>query len=141
MNKSRTQSHRAPRAFTPKHLGKQSRDAVDKLDLIPWQGGHIVVTLNAFEFTSHCPVTAQPDFGGLSIEYCPGKHLIETKSIKLYLWRFRNRHQFNEAIVDEIAETILAQVKPAWVKVTGKFNTRGGIGVTACAERYTEADE
>ncbi len=126
------------RNFTPKHLGKQSRNAVNQLDLIPWNGGHTTVTLNATEFTSHCPVTQQPDFGHLVIEYVPDKHLIETKSIKLFLWRYRDRKQFNEVIVDEIAEAILAQVKPAYVKVTGHFNTRGGISVTACAERWRE---
>lgn len=136
----RDQSQATSRRFTPKHLGKQSRSAVIALDLIPWHGGHTVVTLDCTEFTSHCPVTAQPDFGHLVIEYCPDRHIIETKSLKLYLWGFRNAHKFNEAIVDEIAETILRQVKPAYVKVTGRFNTRGGIAVTACAERYTEGE-
>lgn len=141
-NKSRSQSHRAVKVtivnqgFTPKHLGTQSQRAIDTLDLIPWKGGHTVVTLNATEFTSHCPVTKQPDFGQLVIEYCPDKHLVETKSMKLYLWQFRDRAEFNESIVDSIATDLFRQVKPVWLTVTGHFNTRGGIAVTAKAERY-----
>lgn len=133
--------NRKRKAFTPKHLGSQSQRAIRELDLIPWHGGHIIVTLNATEFTSHCPVTQQPDFGSLVIEYCPNKHLIETKSMKLYLWQFRDRAEFNEEIVDRIAEAIVAQVKPYFVKVTGAFALRGGIGVTAFAERYLSIKE
>ncbi len=131
-----------PRKAVPasslRHLGKQSQKAVTKLDLIPWVGANKsgmadTVTLRATEFTSHCPVTRQPDFGVIEVIYGPDKHLVETKSFKLYLWRFRDVAKFNEAIVAEIADDFMSQVQPHHVRVTGTFNLRGGIGVTmAC---------
>jgi 7-cyano-7-deazaguanine reductase len=121
--------------FQPRHLGKQSREAVREFDLIPWRGEPLVVNLEATEFTSYCPVTGQPDFGRLAVEYVPGKHLVETKSFKLYLWGWRDRRAFNEDIVNEIASAFFEQVKPAYVRVHGVFNVRGGVGVTATAER------
>lgn len=121
--------------FKPKHLGRQSQSAVVELDLIPWDSGDVVVQLDCSEFTSHCPVTKQPDFGRLEIRYCPRAHLVETKSLKLYLWQFRDRAEFNEQIVARIAKAFCEQVNPMWVAVTGVFNTRGGISVRAEATR------
>lgn len=117
------------------HLGKQTNEPTEKLDLIPWGGGKTVVTLNCSEFTSHCPVTKQPDFGSLIITYAPDQNLAETKSVKLYLWRFRDTAKFNERIVDELATDFFAQVKPRWVRVEGQFHPRGGISVTAVGTR------
>lgn len=93
------------------------------------------VVLHCSEFTSHCPVTSQPDFGKLTIEYVPKGWLVETKSLKLFLWQYRSRKAFNERIVDEIAQTFFEQVRPAIVYVTGVFNARGGISVEARASR------
>ena len=115
-----------------KHLGKQSQEAVEELDLIEWSSNsETAVQLNATEFTSHCPVTKQPDFGNLKVVYVPDGHLVETKSFKLWLWGYRHKAQFNERIVDEICERFFEQVKPKRVTVIGTFNLRGGIGVTA----------
>jgi len=114
------------------HLGKQSQDAIDQVDAIPWEGGDALVTLNCTEFTSHCPVTKQPDFAKLVIQYAPNEHLVETKSLKLYLWKYRHRAQFNEKLTDEIANDLFKQLKPHWLRVEGEFNTRGGIQV-CCA--------
>lgn len=119
----------------PRHLGRQSRGPVDRLDLIPWTGGHAHVTLRATELTSHCPVTGQPDFGMLNVTYVPGKNLVETKSFKLYLWSFRDKAVFNERLVARIADDFMRQVRPLGLKVEGIFNLRGGIGVTCVAER------
>ena len=113
------------------HLGKQSSDPVDTLDRIPWSSGNVVVRLDCSEFTSHCPVTRQPDFASLRIEYIPGDFIAETKSVKLYLWRFRDRAQFNEKLTAEIAQDFHDQLQPRAVRVVGSFNTRGGIAVTA----------
>lgn len=118
-----------------KHLGKPSNQPTDKVDLIDWKGDRIVVRLDCSEFTSLCPVTGQPDFGQLAIEYVPDRHLAETKSVKLYLWKFRTEAGFNEALVDRIASDLYGQIKPHWLRVTGAFNPRGGIQVTATAER------
>lgn len=124
-----------PTAFKPRHLGKQSEASVDELDLIPWKLGPITVFLDATEFTSLCPVTGHPDFGRVTIEYTPEGHIVETKSLKLYLRRFRDVPQFNEVIVATIADDFFKQVKPRSVTVTGHFNVRGGISPTAVAMR------
>jgi 7-cyano-7-deazaguanine reductase len=123
-----------------KHLGKRSNEPIDKVDLIEWKGDRILVQLECTEFTSLCPVTGQPDFGELVIEYVPDKHLAETKSVKLYLWRYRSERAFNEVLVDQIATDLYEQIKPLWLEVIGEFNTRGGILVTATAQRG-DADE
>ncbi len=117
------------------HLGKASNQPIDAVDLIPWTGGQISVRLECADFTSLCPVTGQPDFATLEIEYLPDRHLVETKSLKLYLWRYRDRRAFNEQLVDEIASDLHRQIQPRWLKVTGRFHPRGGIAVTVSAER------
>lgn len=126
--------------YTPAHLGRRSADAIDAVDLIPWHGGEITVTLVCDEFTSLCPVTEQPDFGGLEIIYRPKKSLIETKSLKLYLLKFRNKGVFSESLVDQIADELCSQIDPEWLLVKGEFNSRGGIGIEVEAERGETRD-
>jgi 7-cyano-7-deazaguanine reductase len=118
-----------------KHLGQPSNQPIDRLDLIDWTGEPIHVRLDCSEFTSLCPVTGQPDFGELMIEYVPRHRLVETKSLKLYLWRYRDEAGFNESLVDRIASDLYSQIEPRWLRVTGEFHPRGGIRVTATAER------
>lgn len=118
------------------HLGKQTNEPTTQLDPIPWTGGRkMVVRLDCSEFTSHCPVTGQPDFGRFVIEYVPDRFIVETKSMKLFMWQFREVKRFNELLVDEIADAFYSQIKPERVTVTGSFNQRGGIAVTATATR------
>jgi 7-cyano-7-deazaguanine reductase len=117
------------------HLGKPSNQPTDKVDLIEWSGQPITVRLECSEFTSLCPVTGQPDFGQLLIEYVPQRCLVETKSLKLYLWKYRNEPGFNESLVDKIATDLYQQIQPLWLRVVGQFNPRGGIRVSATAER------
>lgn len=124
-----------------KHLGKTSNEPIDRVDLIQWTGQRIVVRLECSEFSSICPVTGQPDYGQLVIEYVPDQHLAETKSVKLYLWRYRDMAGFNEALVDSIASDLFDQIKPCWLRVEGRFNPRGGIQVTAAAERGDRGDQ
>jgi 7-cyano-7-deazaguanine reductase len=121
--------------YNTRHLGKNSESAVNKLDLIPWTHGAVVVTLDCLEFTSLCPVTKHPDFGQLVIEYVPAGVIVETKSLKLYLRRFRNKAAFNEVIIATIADDFFKQVRPRRVTVTGRFNVRGGISPMAVATR------
>lgn len=80
------------------------------------------------EFTSLCPITGQPDFGRITIEYVPDRKCIELKSLKLYLWDFRNQGVFYEDVVNRILKYLVALAKPRWMKVVGHFNVRGGIG-------------
>lgn len=118
-----------------KHLGQQSQEPVEELDLIPWKGGEVEVVLDCTEFTSRCPVTKQPDFGELEIRYWPRNNLVETKSLKLFLWHFRDQAMFNEVLVNHISMKFWRQVQPARLVVTGRFHARGGIKVTAISER------
>lgn len=117
--------------FKSKYLGAQITTPVTELDLIPWTGNPIRVILDASEFTSHCPKTGQPDFATISIEYQSDKFIVETKSVKLFMWQFRDKKEFNEKLVDYIAETFFKQLQPKWIRVIGKFAIRGGISVTA----------
>ncbi len=123
------------------HLGKPSNQPIDAVDLIPWTGGPITVRLECADFTSLCPVTGHPDFATLEIEYLPDRHLVETKSLKLYLWRYRDQRAFNEHLVDEIASDLHRQIRPRWLGVTGRFHPRGGIAVTVSAERGDRAGD
>ena len=118
-----------------KHLGKTSNQPVDRVDLIPWTGGPIAVRLECADFTALCPVTGHPDFATLEIDYVPDRHLVETKSLKLYLWRYRGEKTFNEHLVDAVAGDLHRQLRPHWLRVTGRFRPRGGIAVTVGAER------
>jgi len=85
------------------------------------------------EFTSRCPVTGQPDFGALTIEYVPDKLCLESKSLKLYLFAFRNHPTFHEEAVNRILEDIVRAIRPRRIRVTGNFNPRGGIAITVTA--------
>lgn len=115
-----------------KHLGQQSREPIDVVETLPWASrSPINIQLDCAEFTSHCPVTDQADFGNLSIVYIPADRIIETKSLKLFLYGYRDRRAFNEELVREILEALVEQVAPRWIQVTGHFNRRGGIAVTA----------
>jgi 7-cyano-7-deazaguanine reductase len=118
-----------------KHLGKTSNQPVDTIDLIEWKGETITVRLECEDFTSLCPVTGQPDFASLTVEYVPHRHLAETKSVKLYLWHYRNERAFNETLVDRIGRDLFRQLQPRWLRVMGRFHPRGGISVTAVSEQ------
>lgn len=90
------------------------------------------------EFTSHCPVTKQPDYASLTFIYVPGKHLVETKSFKLWLQRYRHKAEFNERLVAKLCAEFVEQVKPRHLRVTGTFARRGGIHVEATQNYYDE---
>ena len=92
------------------------------------------ITFATQEFTSVCPVTGQPDFAQLRIEYIPGARCIETKSLKFYLASFRHTRAFNEAIVNRMLDDFVAACRPKWALVHGEFAARGGIALTVDAE-------
>ena len=79
------------------------------------------------EFTSICPKTGQPDFGKIIIRYTPDKLCYELKSLKLYLWSFRNEGAFHEKVTNEILTDLVKACDPRWIEVIGDFNIRGGI--------------
>ncbi|MBU1699179.1 MAG: preQ(1) synthase [Candidatus Eisenbacteria bacterium] len=92
------------------------------------------------EFTCVCPMTGQPDFGTIRIRYIPNKLCIELKSLKLYLWSFRNEGHYHEAVTNQILDDLVKACAPRWMEVEADFNMRGGIQtvVTACHELKSE---
>jgi len=85
------------------------------------------------EFTCLCPKTGQPDFADLKIRYVPDKLCIELKSLKLYLWSFRNEGAFHEKVINDILDDLVKISTPRWMEVIGTFNVRGGIHTTVSA--------
>ncbi|MSZ96383.1 MAG: preQ(1) synthase, partial [Actinobacteria bacterium] len=92
------------------------------------------VMFDSDEVQSFCPVTGQPDISSVSIEYVPNKFCIESKSLKLYLWGFRDRAVFAEALAAEIAGEVMETAKPHSVRVVLVQSPRGGITITAVSE-------
>ena len=88
------------------------------------------IKLDCHEFSSLCPVTGQPDYARIHIAYIPSEQCVETKSLKYYLASFRNTRAFNESIVNQIADDLLAVCNPRRLEVRGEFAARGGIGLT-----------
>ena len=87
------------------------------------------------EFTCLCPRTGQPDFATLDLEYVPDRLCVELKSLKLYIWSFRERGAFHEAVTNEIAAHLDATLRPRFLRLAARFNVRGGIATTVVAER------
>ena len=87
------------------------------------------------EFTCLCPMTGQPDFATISIDYVPDALCVELKSLKLYLWSFRDEGAFHEAVTNQICDDLVTAIAPASVTVVGKFMVRGGIATTVTVTR------
>ena len=87
------------------------------------------VTFTAPEFTTLCPKTGQPDFATVTIRYIPSKKMVESKSLKLYLFGFRNRGDFHEDVINIIYKDLFKLMKPKYMEVYGKFAARGGISI------------
>ena len=87
------------------------------------------------EFTCLCPKTGQPDFATLDLEYVPDQRCVELKSLKLYIWSFRDRGTFHEAVTNEIADHLTTAMDPRFLRLTARFNVRGGIYTTVVVER------
>jgi 7-cyano-7-deazaguanine reductase len=86
------------------------------------------------EFSCLCPKTGQPDFATLKLEYVPDERCVELKSLKLYIWSFRSRGAFHEAVTNEILRDLVAAAAPRYLRISAKFNVRGGIYTTVVAE-------
>ncbi len=87
------------------------------------------VRFNCPEFTSLCPITGQPDFAEIRISYIPGDRMVESKSLKLYLFSFRNHGDFHEDCVNTIMKDLVRLMDPKYIEVTGYFTPRGGISI------------
>jgi 7-cyano-7-deazaguanine reductase len=93
-----------------------------------------VVTLTTDEFTCLCPKTGQPDFAAITIEYVPDEKIIESKSLKLYFWSFRNEGVFHEHVANMILDDLVSALSPRWCRVNADFGIRGGISISVDAE-------
>ena len=93
-----------------------------------------LVTFDCPEFTSLCPITGQPDFAHIYITYVPDQRCLESKSLKLYLFSFRNAGMFHEEITNRILDDIVAACRQRWARVKGVMNPRGGISIDVTAE-------
>ena len=118
-----------------KHLGKPSALPVSPQEAVldyvpnPRPGSTYLVRFAAPEFTSLCPVTGQPDFAHLVVDYVPAKWLIESKSLKLYLGSFRNHGGFHEDCTITIARRLEAALAPRWLRIGGYWYPRGGMPI------------
>ena len=90
------------------------------------------------EFTCLCPLTGQPDFAHLYLSYVPDKSCIELKSLKNYMWSFRDRPAFHEAVSNEILDHLRSAIKPRFMKLIADFNVRGGIQTSVTVEHHQD---
>jgi len=90
------------------------------------------------EFTCICPVTGQPDFATINIQYVPSEVCVELKSLRNYLWSYRNKGAFHEAVTNKIADDLIKLMTPRWLMVEAEFHTRGGLSTTVRVESSGE---
>jgi 7-cyano-7-deazaguanine reductase len=100
----------------------------------PAPGRDYAIHMQIPEFTCLCPKTGQPDFAELLLDYMPDGLCVELKSLKLYIWSFRNEGRFHEAVTNEILEDLVKATAPRFMRLTAKFFVRGGIFTTVVAE-------
>jgi len=91
------------------------------------------INMECPEFTCVCPRTGQPDFANIHVRYVPAELCVELKSLKLYLWSYRNEGAFHEAVVNQILDDLVQAIRPKSMTVVGDFNVRGGIHTTVTA--------
>lgn len=100
----------------------------------PASGRDYTIRIDIPEFTCLCPKTGQPDFATLTLEYVPDRCCVELKSLKLYIWSFRDQGAFHEAVTNEILNDLVTAIAPRFMRLTAEFNVRGGIYTTVVAE-------
>ena len=104
----------------------------------PKPGRDFTIRIDIPEFTCLCPMTGQPDFATITIEYVPNKLCVELKALKLYMWSFRDQGAFHEAVTNEMLDDIVKVISPNFIRIRAVFNVRGGIYTTVIAEHKDE---
>lgn len=104
----------------------------------PHKGRDYTIRIEIPEFTCLCPKTGQPDFATLTLEYVPDLSCIELKSLKLYIWSFRDQGAFHEAVTNAILTDLAAACQPRFMRLSAEFNVRGGIYTTVVAEHKAD---
>jgi 7-cyano-7-deazaguanine reductase len=122
-------------------LGSGATQPQRKLETFPNKhpDRRYTVTLTTDEFTAVCPLTGQPDFARITVNYIPDQRILESKSFKLYIWSFRDEGVFHEHVTNVILDDLVEVLDPHYCKVTGEFAVRGGIAITVEAEYEREA--
>lgn len=117
-------------------LSAESTIDVSVLETFPYEypGKEIVVTIDTDEFTAVCPFSGLPDFAAIRISYSPSKTIIELRSLKYYLFSFRNVGIYQEHLVNRILEDLVRCARPIWMKVEADYKVRGGIHTVASRE-------
>ncbi len=117
-------------------LGQKTTQPSKTLETFPNRhpNREYTVSLTTDEFTCVCPATGQPDFAKITIEYIPDQRIVESKSLKLYFWSYRNEGVFHEHVTNVILDDLVAALDPRWCQVTAEFSVRGGIAITVQAE-------
>jgi 7-cyano-7-deazaguanine reductase len=100
----------------------------------PEPGRDYTIRIRVPEFTCLCPKTGQPDFAELTLEYVPGDLCVELKSLKMYVWTYRDEGAFHEAVTNRILGDLVAAIQPRFMRLSADFNVRGGIYTTVVAE-------
>src|SRR5688500_8722735 len=100
----------------------------------PQPGRDFLIHMAIPEFTCLCPKTGQPDFAVLTLDYIPEKTCVELKSLKLYIWSYRDEGAFHEAVTNRILDDLVRATRPRYMKLEARFNVRGGIYTTVIAE-------
>nr|VFK67628.1 MAG: 7-cyano-7-deazaguanine reductase [Candidatus Kentron sp. UNK]VFK72856.1 MAG: 7-cyano-7-deazaguanine reductase [Candidatus Kentron sp. UNK] len=104
----------------------------------PYPKREYTIRIRVPEFTCVCPKTGQPDFATLHIEYIPERSCIELKSLKTYVWSYREAGAFHEAVTNRILDDLVSTCQPRFLRITAEFNVRGGIYTTIVAEHRSE---
>ncbi|MCK4414006.1 MAG: NADPH-dependent 7-cyano-7-deazaguanine reductase QueF [Candidatus Eisenbacteria sp.] len=100
----------------------------------PKPGRDYEIEMTYPEFTCLCPMTGQPDFATVRISYVPDTVCVELKSLRNYLWSYRNKGAFHEAVTNKIADDLIRLMQPRWIEIEAQFHTRGGINTTVRVE-------
>ena len=100
----------------------------------PHPGRDYTIRIRMPEFTCLCPKTGQPDFAEMLLEYVPAQRCVELKSLKMYIWSFRDEGAFHEDVTNRILEDLVKACEPRFMRLTAEFNVRGGIYTTVVAE-------
>jgi len=96
------------------------------------------IRIDTPEFTCLCPKTGQPDFATLTLEYVPNERCVELKSFKLYIWSYRDKGAFHEAVTNSILEDLVKACEPRFMRLSAEFNVRGGVYTTVVAEHKAD---
>ena len=119
----------------PKYLGEKSNYSSSPDEFVldkvknPHPKSNYSIRFSCPEFTSICPITGQPDFGCLILDYIPNRFILESKSFKLFIFSFRNYGGFHEDCTIKVAKKIVEYIRPKWIRVSGFWNPRGGIPI------------